>query len=159
MNLYRKKPVVIEAVQFRQTSSSNSGCFVDNSSEIAAFMGQGVSVAKTDDGRTCIEIPTLEGVMQANVGDWIIKGVNGEFYPCKPDIFEKTYDIAEESLPHQKRVVDEKAELDERREKLGAFKNSNMFHALPWQEQERLNAQAHLMTMLSAILGDRIANF
>ena len=161
MNLYRKKPVVIEAVQFRQTSSSDSGCFVDNSSEIAAFMGQGVSVAKTDDGRTCIEIPTLEGVMQASVGDWIIKGVNGEFYPCKPDIFAKTYDAAiEDTLqPHQRRVVEEKAELDERRQKLGAFKNSAMFPSLPWQEQERLNTQAHLMTMLSGVLGERIANF
>ena len=37
-------------------------------------------------------IPTLEGTMKANVGDWIIEGVNGEYYPCKPDIFEKTYE-------------------------------------------------------------------
>ena len=44
---------------------------------------------------TDIFIPTLEGVMRASVGDWIIKGVNGEFYPCKPDIFEKTYEPAE----------------------------------------------------------------
>lgn len=42
-----------------------------------------------------IDIPTLEGVMHANIGDWIITGVNGEQYPCKPDIFEKTYDIIE----------------------------------------------------------------
>jgi hypothetical protein len=39
-----------------------------------------------------IEIPTLEGVMRANYGDYIIKGVQGEFYPCKPDIFEATYE-------------------------------------------------------------------
>lgn len=61
--------------------------------------------------------------------------------------------------PHQQRVVDEKAELDERREKLGTFKNTERFAALPWQEQERLNTQAHLMTMLSAVLGARIAAF
>ena len=42
-----------------------------------------------------MEIETLEGVMKANIGDYIIKGVNGEFYPCKPDIFEKTYEEAE----------------------------------------------------------------
>lgn len=61
--------------------------------------------------------------------------------------------------PYQQRVVDEKRELDERREKLGAFKNSAIFPTLPWQEQERLNTQAHIMTMYSAVLGERIAAF
>ncbi len=61
--------------------------------------------------------------------------------------------------PYQQRVVDEKADLDARREKLGAFKNSAAFTLLSWQEQERLNTQAHLMTMLSAVLGERIAAF
>jgi hypothetical protein len=45
-----------------------------------------------------ITIPTLEGTMRASVHDLIIKGVNGEFYPCKPDIFDKTYDIVEEKV-------------------------------------------------------------
>lgn len=67
--------------------------------------------------------------------------------------------MSETYAPHQQRVVDEKAELDARREKLGAFKNTDVFAGLPWQEQERLNTQAHLMTMLSAVLGERIANF
>ena len=44
-----------------------------------------------------LEIETLEGTMTADVGDWIIRGVNGEFYPCKPDIFEKTYNLKEEN--------------------------------------------------------------
>ena len=61
--------------------------------------------------------------------------------------------------PHQQRVVDEKAELDARRTKLGEFKNTDRWLEIPWQEQERLNTQAHLMTMLSAVLGERIANF
>lgn len=61
--------------------------------------------------------------------------------------------------PHQQRVVDEKAELDAKREKLGAFKNTDAFAALPWQEQERLNTQAHVMTMYSAVLGERIRAF
>ncbi len=61
--------------------------------------------------------------------------------------------------PHQQRVVDEKTELDAKREKLGAFKNGAMFPTLPWQEQERLNTQAHIMTMYSAVLGERIAAF
>ncbi len=61
--------------------------------------------------------------------------------------------------PHQQRVIDEKAELDAKREKLGAFKNTPVFARLPWQEQERLNTQAHIMTMYSAVLGERIAAF
>ena len=61
--------------------------------------------------------------------------------------------------PHQQRVLDEKKELDEKREKLGEFKQTDRFAALPWQEQERLNTQAHIMTMYSAVLGERIANF
>lgn len=61
--------------------------------------------------------------------------------------------------PHQQQVVDEKAELDEKREKLGAFRNTVLFISLPWQEQERLNTQAHIMTMYSAVLGERISAF
>lgn len=61
--------------------------------------------------------------------------------------------------PYQYRVVVEKQELDERRERLGEFKNTDAFARLPWQEQERLNTQAHLMTALSAVLGARIAAF
>lgn len=59
----------------------------------------------------------------------------------------------------QQRVIDEKNELDARREKLGEFKNTNQFIMLPWHEQERITTQAHLMTAYSAVLGERIANF
>jgi len=59
----------------------------------------------------------------------------------------------------QQRVIDEKIEIDARREKLGEFKNTKQFTMLPWQEQERMNTQAHLMTTYSAVLGERIANF
>lgn len=61
--------------------------------------------------------------------------------------------------PHQQRVVDEKRDLDDKREKLGNFKSTDLFASLPWQEQERLNTQAHIMTMYSAVLGERIAAF
>ena len=60
---------------------------------------------------------------------------------------------------YQQRVIDEKNELDAKRYALGTFKNLDTFALLPWQEQERLNTQAHLMTMYSAVLGERIANF
>lgn len=61
--------------------------------------------------------------------------------------------------PYERRVVEEKEELDARREKLGIFKNTGVFAELPWQEQELLNTQAHIMTMYSAVLGERIEAF
>ena len=61
--------------------------------------------------------------------------------------------------PHQQRVVDEKRDLDDKREKLNNFKNTDLFASLPGREQERLNTQAHIMTMYSEVLGERIAAF
>lgn len=75
---FRKKPVVIEAIQLTK----------DNYDEVCNFIG--VNFCKKDNG---LIIFTLEGNMRAKVGDFIIKGVNGEFYPCKPDIFFQTYEI------------------------------------------------------------------
>lgn len=99
---YRKKPVVIEAIQFKVIKEipCKFGIHKEtNSSEIAEFMRRPIEVRTvpngTPRGRQCIPIETLEGTMEANIGDFIIKGVNGEFYPCKPDIFEKTYEAVE----------------------------------------------------------------
>jgi hypothetical protein len=100
---YRKKPVVIEAVQFVElgrTVLHHATLVETNGADIASFMGritrEGTSPNGTPEGAPFIEIETLEGVMRANVGDWIIKGVKGEFYPVKPDIFEATYEPAED---------------------------------------------------------------
>ena len=85
MAFYRKKPVVIEAVQWDGT----------NQGEIAKFMKTPIRTKTSpEEGNPSgkITIETLEGDMTASVGDFIIKGVQGEFYPCKPDIFEKTYE-------------------------------------------------------------------
>lgn len=91
MKQYRKKPVVIEAIQFIDD--------VDRILEIQEFTGQEtIRVDYKDKNNHTLKIDTLEGVMTASVGDYIIKGVQGEFYPCKPDIFEKTY---EEAQPKQ----------------------------------------------------------
>lgn len=79
---YRKKPVIIEAIQFEDNS--------DRIIEIHEFMGgDTIRVNYEDKDNPYLKIETLEGIMKASVGDYIIKGVNGEFYPCKPDIFEK----------------------------------------------------------------------
>lgn len=80
---YRKKPVEIEAVQFTQDADVNED-------ELFPWLSE--SVAWYDDSYDQIVLPTLEGDMRASVGDWIIKGLQGEFYPCKPDIFEQTYE-------------------------------------------------------------------
>lgn len=78
---YRKKPVVIEAVRF----------IGSNYEEIRKFIGQDTLCSDLS-----IVIPTLEGDIVAQKGDYVIKGVQGEFYPCKPDIFTKTYEKTEE---------------------------------------------------------------
>jgi hypothetical protein len=79
---YRKKPVVIEAVRWTGEN------YYD---EVRPFLrGQDHFVTRADK----VAIKTLEGTMDAGVGDWIIRGVQGEFYPCKPDIFEATYEPA-----------------------------------------------------------------
>lgn len=90
---YRKRPVVIEAMQFTG----------HNSTEIEGwFLGLGkcnefavVGIYPGNEGKIIL-INTLEGIMEALPGDYIIKGVKGEFYPCKPDIFAKTYEAVEE---------------------------------------------------------------
>ena len=96
---YRKKPVVIEAIQFVVTKEITCKFGIAkeyNLSEITNFVDSIILVPTvpndTPEGRTYIEIPTLEGTMEANVGDYIIKGIAGEFYPCKPDIFKATYE-------------------------------------------------------------------
>lgn len=76
---FRKKPVEIEAMQFTE----------DNAAAVNAFIGE---AGYAYSGPECCRIQTLEGTMYASPGDWIIKGVKGEFYPCKPDVFEATYE-------------------------------------------------------------------
>jgi len=80
MGKYRKKPIVIEAVQWNG----------DNLIEVK-MLGVERKFQK-DINKDNLVIHTLEGDMTARKGDWIIKGVSGEIYPCKPDIFEKTYE-------------------------------------------------------------------
>ena len=78
---YRKKPVVISAMQWKG----------NNRSEITDFVGDSAVFDRTD-----LYIITLEGEMLASIGDYIIRGIDGEFYPCKSDVFRKTYELVEE---------------------------------------------------------------
>lgn len=98
MAKYRKKPMVIDAMRYDGTEK----CF----NECLGFLADGKEnfdhLPKSPDDPSIkngigvslmgIEIPTLEGTMLCSPGDWIIRGVKGEFYPCKPEIFEATYE-------------------------------------------------------------------
>ena len=88
---YRKKPVVIDAWQFTKANyKTGAPDFIRHSNGSVTLWSQY--------GGDVIEgwIETLEGKMRVSENDFIIKGVNGEFYPCKPDIFAKTYEPAEQ---------------------------------------------------------------
>lgn len=89
---FRKKPVTIDAIQWDGTEESTAA--------VLEFLGNRVDpdtdefkVYAESSAKTGLPIETLEGVMRAQPGDYIIRGVNGEYYPCKPDIFGKTYDV------------------------------------------------------------------
>lgn len=106
MKQYRKKPIAVGAAQFTGLESADSIILWARSSggqaisyhaerlELRAGNGEVSQMFEPEH----IRIKTLEGVMKAGLGDWIIRGVSGEFYPCKPDIFAATYD-AEEPTP------------------------------------------------------------
>ena len=82
---FRKKPVVIEAHQFTG----------QNAMWLSDWCNGEAAIQRTEKDK-CIVIHTIEGAMRADKGDWIIKGIKGEFYPCKPDIFDATYEKVED---------------------------------------------------------------
>ena len=88
---YRKKPIVIEAIQWDGTHETFGKIKVLEGKVKDPFR---MIVFHTVHG--LLNIATLEGSHTADIGDWIIKGVKGEFYPCKPDIFEMTYESVKE---------------------------------------------------------------
>ena len=100
MGKYRKKPVVIDAVQLQWDTwdevcyHADVGRLVDGKPELTYIQPDGTH------GDSCTDelgllIPTLEGLMLAREGGWVIRSVKGELYPCKPDIFEVTYELVE----------------------------------------------------------------
>lgn len=88
MAKYRKKPVVIEAHRIGDHGWPDAIWDGVNRQEIILHLETNASREVTGH----VEIKTLEGVMRGEIGDWIIRGVKGEFYPCKDDIFRATYD-------------------------------------------------------------------
>lgn len=83
---YRKKPLIIEAIQLTD---------IESLPDLAQFLGKGIC-ASFNKKLQYIEIDTFDGTVKANVGDYIIRDIHGEIYPCKADIFAETYDLITE---------------------------------------------------------------
>jgi hypothetical protein len=144
------KPVVIEAVQ-------HFGDMGTRTAEIPVWLidacSSGVVFARGKD----TFIKTLNGDVKVSDGDYIIRGVKGEIYPFKPDIFDTTYSSAETT--HQQRVVTEKTELDVKINALQTFISYRFTVPLPIEERARLQRQLSIMLDYSHVLGERIAAF
>jgi hypothetical protein len=82
---FRKRPVEVEALRIQRPWKN-----------ITAFCPEAYLVKEATGALAFVQIKTLEGVMRAEIGDWIVKGVQGEFYPVKPDIFEQTYEAVDD---------------------------------------------------------------
>jgi hypothetical protein len=86
---FRKKPVEIDAIQLTRENVAAVEEFIHGKAQEKILPGPGRGMHEG------VLIRTLEGTMRASWGDWVIKGVKGEFYPCKPDIFAETYEVVE----------------------------------------------------------------
>ena len=174
MNQYIKKPMTISAVQWTGSNRVEIDEFFDGNDK-GEFKGDGLFIS------------TLEGTMRASKGDYIIQGIEGEFYPCKPGIFEKTYNVAgnvsdncptvndlntfkkmiketklipiEGMPPYQIRVVDEHNDLVEKYNALIAFSDGVNFQTVSPSEGDRLKLQASIMKSYILVLKQRISNF
>ena len=105
---YRKKPVIIEAFQYNGDLKGSDGQYYVPDWAVHAFE-ENVMYYDSFDAATppCeLFIKTLEGVHHVSVGNYVIKGVRGELYPCKPDIFEETYEVIEEQITEQKKAFE-----------------------------------------------------
>lgn len=94
---YRKKPVIIEAVQYFGSLDTNTG-------EWPKWLVEGCFNGTILVDANTVHIKTMEGVMRVSDGDWIIKGIQGELYPCKPDIFAATYEPVPEEPAHPREL-------------------------------------------------------
>lgn len=153
---YIKKPVTIQAIQW----------LTSNILEVKDFLGLSELKGLDMDATAAHEagqappmgsffIETLEGDMKVSHGDYIIKGVEGEFYPCKPGIFEKTYE--KEPTNFVERIELEKKELDDRIDKLDSFYDSCSFQMEVYSTQKwLLTNQLHRMRDYSDILDKRL---
>ena len=159
MTQYRKKQVVINAWPAKEISFFVANDWSKIPKEINDVYEKGGWVFLTNGE---INIPTLEGTMKANKDDMIIQGVNGEFYPCKQDIFEKTYELFKQEEQQKKtddfksRLIEEQKQLEEKLKK-DVFNQSESRQTLDAKQQELLFVQAGAMYAYNEVLKVRIA--
>lgn len=148
---YRKKAVTISAIQYKPSNirATFAFCKPDLSSDAL----DGVAAM-----RAPLFIETLEGTMEAKYGDYIIQGVAGEFYPCKPDIFTQSYEMAtpEAEETYLTRMIVEYAELDAKYQKLSAAlagPRSEKIDKQSWQmmEEQHQSMSAYRQTLAARI--------
>lgn len=180
---FRKKPVVIEAFQWNGEHGRTYVGIFPEWFVVAAKIGE----VTYQPMRDVLEIITLEGKMCAERGDWIIRGIKGELYPCKPDIFAATYEPAdatastgkeagdvsylypckggeglafvEGALPHQVRVIEEYNQLYKRHIDLTKFFDTDLYRSLSVEERNRLKEQSLFMAEYQRVLLERIRAF
>lgn len=94
--LYKKKPIIIEAIQWNENNLEEVMKFIDSEFEYEPNINYITYKFDYTVSNKKLRLNTLEGRMIVSKNDYIIKGIKGEFYPCKPDIFEETYEVIEE---------------------------------------------------------------
>ena len=144
MQKFVKKPVVIEAIQYDGA----------NITEIETFVGGKLPTVMNSNKDAQLVVSTLEGDMKISKDDWVIKGVKGEFYPCKPDIFEKTYDA--ETTSFKERLIKEHEELSDKLNKLYTFGSTEKFKELDPIHQQLLIIQSGSMATYNETLKLRL---
>ena len=151
---YQKKAVVIDAIQVKANNFDRICDFMGCTPEqVLNPMSDIDEFGDSRDPYLGVIIDTLEGKMQANIGDMIIKGVKGEFYPCKPDIFKATYDKA--PADYKDRMALEHYELNERFNKLGSFFLTAAFVNLDDERKELMRQQHEAMHTYLEVLRKR----
>ena len=151
---YIKKAVVIDAIQVKANNFDRICDFMGCTPEqVLNPMSDIDEFGDSRDPYLGVIIDTLEGKMQANIGDMIIKGVKGEFYPCKPDIFKATYDKA--PADYKDRMALEHYELNERFNKLGSFFLTAAFGNLDDEKKELMRQQHEAMHTYLEVLRKR----
>ena len=127
MSKYMKKPVVIEAIQWTKENDVELEHWLSKEKSVELEIDDHLYVAGVGTPYISkIQIKTLEGTMEASYGDYIIKGINGEIYPCKPDIFEKTYE-------QPKQYVDELKLVEKKLKALEIIKEKRVNVDLFWK--------------------------
>ena len=151
---YTKKPVTIEAIQVKANNFDRICDFMGCTPEqVLNPMSDIDEFGDSRDPYLGVIIETLEGKMQANIGDMIIKGVKGEFYPCKPDIFKATYDKAD--TDYRDRMKAEFHELNERVNKLSSFRHTMKYASLSGEKKELMQQQHEAMRKYLEVLRKR----